>query len=341
MICIEMRFGVLSTPVYSAATPPEVQLSEHRELVSTAEQLGFDAICAGQHFLGSELRYYQPIPYLMHLGQSAPTMRLVIGIMLLSIVNPVQAAEDVATMDALTGGRSVCGLGLGYSDHEFEAFDVDRRQRVARFEEGLELMKALWSGEVVDFHGRHFDVSGARPAVRPVQSPRPPIWIAGQSEKAVRRAARLGDTWYAPPFPSHDGLRELHGYFVEEREQCGLEPVTELPVRRELLIASTREHALRDALERSAKRYATYVKWGIGNDLDSTSGSFGPNEINHTEQHFILGEPEACAAELMRLRDQIGMTTFMFKPQWPGLEHRDAMRQLELFGTEVIPLLVE
>jgi hypothetical protein len=112
-------------------------------------------------------------------------------------------------------------------------------------------------------------------------------------------------------------------------------------VRRELLIASPREHALRDALERSAKRYATYVKWGIGNDLDSTSGSFGPNEINHTEQHFILGEPEACAAELMRLRDQIGMTTFMFKPQWPGLEHRDAMRQLELFGTEVIPLLVE
>ena len=60
-----MRFGVLSTPVHGAATPPEVQLAEHRELVATAQQLGFDPIAAGQHFLGSDLRYYQPIPYLI------------------------------------------------------------------------------------------------------------------------------------------------------------------------------------------------------------------------------------------------------------------------------------
>jgi alkanesulfonate monooxygenase SsuD/methylene tetrahydromethanopterin reductase-like flavin-dependent oxidoreductase (luciferase family) len=215
-----MRFGILSTPVYSAATSPEVQLSEHRELVSIAEQLGFDAIVAGQHYLGSELRYYQPIPYLLHLGQHAPTMRLVIGILLLSIVNPVDAAEQVASMDALSGGRTVLGVGLGYSDHEFEAFGIDRRERVGRFEEGLELIKALWSGEEVNHHGTHFNVSGARPAVRPVQSPRPPIWIAGQSERAVRRAARLGDAWYAPPFPSHIGLRELHAAFQESAASC-------------------------------------------------------------------------------------------------------------------------
>jgi alkanesulfonate monooxygenase SsuD/methylene tetrahydromethanopterin reductase-like flavin-dependent oxidoreductase (luciferase family) len=63
--------------------------------------------------------------------------------------------------------------------------------------------------------------------------------------------------------------------------------------------------------------------------------------LRHTEEHFILGEPEACAEELARLRDEIGMTTFMFKPQWPGLDHREAMRQLERFGTEVIPLLAD
>ena len=336
-----MRFGVLSTPVHGAATSPEQQLAEHRELVGTAEQLGFDAISAGQHFLGSELRYYQPVPYLLHLGQFAPSMRLVVGILLLSLVNPVQAAEDVATLDALSGGRAVFGVGLGYSDHEFAAFGIDRRERVGRFEEGLAVIKALWSGEPVDHIGRYFTVVAESPAVLPVQRPRPPIWIAGQSERAVRRAARLGDVWYAPPFPSHAGLRELARAFGEERESCGLAPPAEFPVRRELLIAADREHALTDAVSRSAKRYATYVSWGIGHDLDQTAGTFGPNELRHTEEHFILGEPEACAEELARLRDEIGMTTFMFKPQWPGLDHREAMRQLERFGTEVIPLLAD
>ena len=334
-----MRFGVLSTPVHGAAAPPEQQLAEHRELVGVAEQLGFDAVCAGQHFLGSELRYYQPIPYLLYLGQFAPSMRLVVGIMLLSLVNPVQAAEDVATLDALSGGRAVFGAGLGYADHEFAAFGVERRERVGRFEEGLAVIRALWSGERVDHHGRYFTVATDPPAVMPVQRPRPPIWIAGQSERAVRRAARLGDVWYAPPFPSHDGLRELAHAFAEERERCGLPQPAEFPVRRELLIASDREHALTEALRRSARRYATYASWGLGHDLDATAGAFGADELRHTEEHFILGEPQSCAEQLARLRDEIGMTTFMFKPQWPGLDHRDAMRQLERFGTEVIPLL--
>ena len=83
------------------------------ELVATAEQLGFDAIVAGQHFLGSELRYYQPVPYLLYLGQFAPTMRLVIGVLLLSIVNPVEA-ETVPAMrqlQAYAAGADAYGRG--------------------------------------------------------------------------------------------------------------------------------------------------------------------------------------------------------------------------------------
>jgi alkanesulfonate monooxygenase SsuD/methylene tetrahydromethanopterin reductase-like flavin-dependent oxidoreductase (luciferase family) len=110
-------------------------------------------------------------------------------------------------------------------------------------------------------------------------------------------------------------------------------------VRRELLIAHDREEAMRQAAIRSAMRYETYVKWGVGGDLDGSSGAFGPSEEAHVREHFILGEPADCAEQLARLRDEIGMTDFMFKPQWPGLEHREAMRQLERFGTEVIPLL--
>jgi alkanesulfonate monooxygenase SsuD/methylene tetrahydromethanopterin reductase-like flavin-dependent oxidoreductase (luciferase family) len=337
-----MKAALLLTAVHDAATPPEQQVEEHRELVRTADQLGFAAIVCGQHFLGTELRYYQPIPYLTHMAAVAPRMRVATGIILLSMLNPVQVAEDVATLDVLTGGRATFGTAVGYSPREFTAFGVERSARGARFEEGLELVKRLWSGEEVEHEGTHFRLDGpVRPSVLPVQRPRPPIWIGGQSTPAVRRAARLGDAWYVPPFPTHDALRELVRLFAEERDQLGLPPAEELPVRREVMIADTREEARRGAAFRSEARYRTYLQWGLaqGGDLDDAGGGFAAADDAEAEGRFLLGPPEVVAEALARLRDELGMTMFVLKPQWPGLPHAEAMAQLELFGTEVLPLL--
>jgi alkanesulfonate monooxygenase SsuD/methylene tetrahydromethanopterin reductase-like flavin-dependent oxidoreductase (luciferase family) len=84
-----LSFGVLVTPIYGRETPPAQQVAEHRELVTNADQLGFDLMIAGQHFLGDNMRYYQPIPYLTYLSTIAPAMRVATGIMLLSLANPV------------------------------------------------------------------------------------------------------------------------------------------------------------------------------------------------------------------------------------------------------------
>jgi alkanesulfonate monooxygenase SsuD/methylene tetrahydromethanopterin reductase-like flavin-dependent oxidoreductase (luciferase family) len=325
-----------------AEAPPQQQLAEHRELAAVADELGFDAIVHGQHFLGTELRYYQPIPYLADMAVHAPNVRVVLGIMLLSFLHPVQVAEDVATLDALTGGRVTFGAGLGYSDREFVAFGVERRTRAARFEEALELVKKLWSGEPVEHDGAHFRIeSGVQPSVLPLQRPRPPVWIAGQAEPAVRRAARLGDAWYAPPFPTHDALRQLRQLFLEERERSGLPPAIEFPVRRELLVADSKQEARRGAAMRSRARYQTYLDWGLGDQggLRDAGGSFGEADEAETEGRFLLGPPEACAEGLARLRDEVGMTHLVFKPQWPGLPHAEAMRQTELLGAEVMPLV--
>jgi alkanesulfonate monooxygenase SsuD/methylene tetrahydromethanopterin reductase-like flavin-dependent oxidoreductase (luciferase family) len=331
-----LRYGILLTAVHGGDAPPERQLAEHRELVSLADQLGFGVMVAGQHFLGGELRYYQPIPYLAHMAQHAPRLQVATGIILLSVVNPVDIAEQLATLDALTGGRAIFGAGLGYSDREFSAFGVDKRTRVGRFEEALELIKALWSGERVDHRGRHFVVDGVTPSVRPLRTP--PVWIGGQAAKAVARAARMADAWYAPPFPTHTGLRELRELFLSERERLGLSVDGDFPVRRELLIAPTVERARQLAHQRSGDRYRTYMNWGLGGDLDGHHEGFGAGTV---DPWFILGPPDECARQLADLRDETGMTHFMFKPQWPGLPHAEAMSQLEAFGTQVMPLLAE
>ena len=337
-----MKAGLLLTAIHDASIPPEQQVSEHRELVRTAAELEFEVIVCGQHFLGSELRYYQPIAYLTHMATIAPRMRVATGIILLSMLNPVQVAEDVATLDVVTGGRATFGTAVGYSPREFQAFGVERNERGRRFEEGLELIKKLWSGEEVEHAGEYFQLEGTvRPSVLPAQRPRPPIWIGGQSAPAVRRAARLGDAWYVPPFPTHDALRELVTLFAEEREQAGLPAATELPVRRELLIADSKEEARRGAAYRSEARYRTYLSWGLaqGGDLADAGGGFAEADEAESEGRFILGPAEEVTESLARLRDEIGMTHFIFKPQWPGLPHAEAMKQLELFGTQVLPQL--
>ncbi|NIR38937.1 MAG: LLM class flavin-dependent oxidoreductase, partial [Actinobacteria bacterium] len=100
-----MKTIVLLDGVHDASTPPARHLAEHQELLSLASELGLEGIVCGQHFLGSEMRYYQPVPYLAHLATLAPEMRIVLGIMLLPLLNPVQVAEDVATLDVVTDGR--------------------------------------------------------------------------------------------------------------------------------------------------------------------------------------------------------------------------------------------
>jgi len=331
-----LHFGILPTPIYGAETPYAVQLAEHRELVQVAEQLGFDHMVCGQHFLGTELRYYQPVPYLTWLSTAAPTMTVVTGIMLVSMANPVDLAEQIATLDVLTDGRCVFGAGLGYSEREFRAFGIDSKTKVGRFEEGLRLIRALWSGEQVDHKGRFWEVDQVLPAVRPTRPGGPPVWVGGQSAAAVKRAARLGDAWYAPPFPSHAGLAELRETFLAERAAHGLPTDGAFPLRRELIVADTRREAEELARRRSLLRYQTYQSWGLGGQHTPTAAAQTGIDV---EEQFILGSPDEVVDQLGRLRDELGMTHFMFKSHWQGLPHADAMRQLERFGTEVLPKL--
>jgi alkanesulfonate monooxygenase SsuD/methylene tetrahydromethanopterin reductase-like flavin-dependent oxidoreductase (luciferase family) len=333
-----MRFGILLTSIYDASVEPGRQRTEHEDLVRAAEQLGFGMMVAGQHFLGSDLRYYQPVPWLTHLSAFAPTMRTATGIVLLSMVNPIDIAEQISTLDVLTGGRAVFGVGLGYSPHEFDAFGVAKGTKVRRFEEALTLIRALWSGETVDFEGEFTSVSGARPSVLPLQTGGPPIWLGGQASAAVKRAARMANAWYAPPFPNHQELTDLRRLFLETRAQAGLAIDGDFPVRRELVIAATREQARKQAAVRYRARYKTYLKWGLSGENTPKQLSGAELEAD-IESRFILGSPEQCAEQLGEMADEIGMTDFIYKPHWPGLSHNAAMEQLELFGTKLVPLL--
>jgi alkanesulfonate monooxygenase SsuD/methylene tetrahydromethanopterin reductase-like flavin-dependent oxidoreductase (luciferase family) len=173
--------------------------------------------------------------------------------------------------------------------------------------------------------------------VLPLQKGGPPVWVGGQAAGAVKRAARMGDAWYAPPFPSHTELGQLRRLFLDTREELGFSTDGDFPLRRELLIAPSREAGMEAALDRYRARYETYKKWGLSGE--NTPVGDGSELRANIDEQFILGSAADCAAELARLRDEQGMTHFVYKPHWPGLAHRDAMAQLVEFGTKVVPEL--
>ena len=248
-------------------------------------------------------------------------MRTATGIVLLSMVNPVDIAEQMATLDVLTDGRAVFGVGLGYSAHEFDAFGVEPGTRVARFEESLRIVRAMWSGERSTFEGRFHSVARTPgPSVRPLQHGGPPVWVGGQARgcgqarrpdgrrlvrAAVPHACRARVP--APAVPRHPSRRGT----PDGRRLPG-------PPR-----AAHRAVARRPASRRrcSGTARATRCTGSGGCRARTPRCSRGDEVRADIEDRFVMGSPAECADALGALEAELGMTDFVFKPHWPGLPH--------------------
>src|SRR5262249_27652592 len=187
---------------------------------------------------------FQPFPRLGRGAAEAGDMSLGTGVLLLPLHAPVDVAEQVATLDVITGGRFIFGVGLGYRDVENAALGVDPRARVGRLEEGLEVLERLWSGEPVSYQGKHFRLRDVRISLRPLQQPRPPIWLAANADAGGRRAARLADAWLMNPHSTLPTLERQLARFHEAREALGRPPVRVIPLIRECYVAPDLRTAL-------------------------------------------------------------------------------------------------
>jgi alkanesulfonate monooxygenase SsuD/methylene tetrahydromethanopterin reductase-like flavin-dependent oxidoreductase (luciferase family) len=325
-----VRYGLFVAAQHPAGEDPAARLAEHLEQVRFVRDVGFHSVVAGHHYLSAPYQMLQPVPLLARLAAESGDLRLVAGILLLPLLNPLDVAEQAATLDVLAGGRFVLGVGLGYRDEENAAFDLPP-ERVRVFREKLDVVRRLLEGEEVTASGHGYRLEGARLTLRPIQRPRPPIWMAANSDAAVRRAARLADTWYVNP---HTTLAEVERQLALFRAERGSEP-EELPLMREACVAPTDEEALALAQPYLAPKYAAYVDWGQS-DVLPPSDTLRQEWNELRAGRFVLGSPETAAAQIRALRD-LGVTELVLRVQWPGMPHRAAMRTLELLASDVLP----
>ena len=333
-----MRFGLILTNQHPPGQPAAERFQETIEQVRLARDLGFEVLCFGQHFLSNEFQMLAAPIAAARLAAEAGTMRVGITIYLLPLLNPVAIAEEAASLDVITGGRSIFGIGLGYREVEDNAFGLNPGERVARLRSHLDVIKGLWTGRPVDFDAPYCRLDGATMALRPVQQPHPPIWVAANNDRAVERAAEIGDTWVLNPHATVATLERQMGLYRAALERLGKPFPAELPMMREICVADSREEALRLARPSLEEKYRAYVAWGQHKALpegDDMTQAF--DEL--LRDRFIIGSPAECADEIQRSASAVGADTMIFRLSWPGMPQDVILRSLRLLGEQVRPRL--
>jgi alkanesulfonate monooxygenase SsuD/methylene tetrahydromethanopterin reductase-like flavin-dependent oxidoreductase (luciferase family) len=288
----------------------------------------------GQHFVSSPLQMFQAMPLLARLAAEAQGMRLGPGLLLLPLLNPVVVAEETATLDWLTGGNAIIGLGLGYRQEEFDSIGVPFKERVPRFAEGVEVIRKMWRDDVVEHRGRFHTLSKVQSSIRPKQVGGPPIWMAGDVEAAVKRAAKLGDAWMPSPMVSEDNVKKLGALFRDTRAALGLPAAKEFPIIRECHVGSGSGKALDEVREPLSFKYEAYASWsgdsgfvpaeGIRSDFDK----FAANR-------FIIGSQNEVVDQIGRYGERAGTDHILLRVQWPGLGQKTVLQTLERLGRVV------
>ena len=333
-----IRLGVF----LSGQHPPELSATaavrDHLEQVALARELGLDSVWAGQHFLSHPFQMFQSVPLLARMAAEAEGMTVGAAILLLTLLNPVEAAENVATLDAIAGGRFVLGVGFGYRAVENAAFGV-RSRRADLFERKLDVVRRLLAGESVTASGDGFELEDAKLALVPERPP--PVWIAANSDQAVRRAARLGDAWFVNPHTRLDELERQMQLFHEERAAHDLPAPEITPVLKEVCVAATDEQAMEVARPYLKNKYDAYVEWGQSDVLPPTDTLRREFEELTAGSRFVLGSPETCAAILADHIDRLGADHFVCRLQWPGMPQHQVLNSMRLLAQEVLPAVRE
>ena len=316
-------------------------LDEQVLMVRHARDNGWDSLFSGQHYLNEgNNQQLQLVPFLARLQAEAGDMTLGLGILLLNLHNPVYVAETVASLDVICRGNFVFGVGLGYRVTEFDAFGVPRGKRVARFEECLELVKRLWTEDQVTHESEVTKLDGVHMNIRPVQKPHPPVWFAANNDRAVKRAARLGDNWFINPHSTTATIKRQMGLYREELDRLAKPFPTELPCLKEVFCSSDRRKALEMAGPYLAGKYQDYAAWGQDEAMPEDE-TFNQAFDDLLEDRFIIGSPEECYEQLRPYWEEIGVNHLVVRTHWAGMPAQTALHSMDMISRELLPALRE
>ncbi len=333
----DIQFGLMMRGQFPQSDDIQVRFQELMEQARLANQLGYASVTTGMHYSSAPFQDFQQFPFMCRVMAEAPDLRLNFGLVLLSLHKPLDIAEQLATADVMSGGKVIFAAGLGYREVEFLAFGTSQKERVKRFEENLEAIKRLWTEDQVDMVGSHFELKSASAATKPVQQPRPPIWIGANADPAIRRAARIGDCWYVNPHNRMDTIIEQTGVYKRALDEANKPFPDEFPGRREVFVAKTREEAIRLCQPFLAEKYKAYDQWGQGKVMPEGDNDLGVEFDELIRDRFMLGSPDEVAEQILTFHKATGINHLIMSVQWPGMPQNMVLDVMHMLAEDVFP----
>jgi len=284
------------------------------ETACRAEELGFDAVFVNDHIIVDETpqvvnswgNTYDPLIVLSYVAACTKRIRLGTSVLIMPYRNPVATAKMMATLDQMSEGRVIAGVGAGWNAAEFAALGVPFHERGARTTEYLRLWQACWAPDPVTFQGQFFSFAKMHIMPKPLQQPHPPIWIGGASPAALRRAARFAQVWQPTPM-SVEALRQGQAY-------------------------------LREACTKIGRPDVPNTRMSFRVNFPDITGSAARSRTPAAERPIGQGTPAQVAEDMRRFRHEADLEAFQIN--FNGCHNLDQLlSSMTLFMQEVKPLI--
>jgi alkanesulfonate monooxygenase SsuD/methylene tetrahydromethanopterin reductase-like flavin-dependent oxidoreductase (luciferase family) len=328
-----MKIGFHLTPFWSPTDRSPTQiLDEAIEVIAAASKMGFEWVSMGQHFITHPTIWPQPFPFLARIAPETGTMRIKTSVLLLPLMNPVEVAENVATLDHITHGRLTVGVSIGYRQKELQAVGLTRKDRVPKLTESIQVMKRLWSGEEVTYDGKYVTLDKAKMGFTPYQKPHPPIEVGTQSEGATRRAAQITDGVFFGPQVAWADVWKLADVYREARSEAGHAELGILGASRTLMVGKSREDATNRARQYLEKTFNMYRSW------EMQESSMVPLQLSFDSSlsdWSIHGSTSDCVETILEAKERglngIGFTIYSLPPS-PA----ERIEYLQMIAEEIV-----
>ena len=340
-----MRFGFGLVTAQRPPDDPRDDAETYRDAIArcvAAEGAGFDSVWVSEHHFVDD--GYMPSLLVMCAAIAQATQRVSIGtaVLLAPLIDPIRLAEDAATVDVISGGRFILGIGAGWRNEEFDVLGVPLDARAGRMRETVAVLRGAWSDDAFTFGGKHFSYENVN--VTPTPAAKIPIWMGAFAPSAVKRAGRIADGFLG----SSSGTTGIEGF--ARAKELALEGLA--AAGRDPAAFSFALHVPVFAQEgpdawTSVRPYYRYLRWKYG-DMARARGSTtrgGPPPLSQQEEEqlramIVCGSPDRVVEEIGAFRDALGPDVhFICRSDFPGMPQAMELELISTLGSRVIPAL--
>jgi luciferase family oxidoreductase group 1 len=315
------------------------------EQAQAAESLGFRNVWMAEHHFSTYGYLSRPLQLASYIAAKTTRIRVGTAVIVVPLHHPLIIAEEIAMLDVLSGGRTDVGLGRGYQRYEFERFGLKLDSGSPRWDESVDILLKAFEGKPFSYHGKVFDLAETSIYPKPVQTPRPPIWITAQSEFSIDAAARRGLNVLTGGFGvSVARLAEFGKLFNEAVAETKPSARPLVGVQRAVYVTKDEADA-REAAEQA--RWNMRVTLSLRNNYErvenghaiAVAGKTEPTVDELLEEYLVIGTPDTCIRQVKRLQSHVGISHFNCSFWFGDLDQSRVLRSMELFSREVLPAL--